>query len=97
MPRLADVMRSVEFVPCGSDLRPLADCPDVGLNGFQILEGVRPFGHVPQQGGGMVDGSEPDLPTLKPGAVFTGNAEIRANKPLGSDPAEANNNLWLYQ
>ena len=80
-----------------SDFRPLADGPDVGLDGFQIFEGVRPLGHVPQQGGGMVNGGHVDAAPLEPLAVLSGDAEVLPDDLLGGDAAQTDDDLGPQQ
>ena len=45
----------------------------------------------------MVNGSDPSTIAANPGAVIPGNSIIRVNNPSCSDPAKADNDLWLYQ
>ena len=71
----------------------IAQLPDLGLDGLQILKGFRPLSNIPQQRCRMVDGGHLTAAPGKPLAMLAGDFEVLLDDGLGSDAAQAHDDL----
>lgn len=65
--------------------------------GEKVGKGVRSFGDVAQEGGGVVEGGILHAVLREPMPMFSRDAEILFDQPHGGDPAETDDDFRLQQ
>lgn len=70
-----------------------ADLFDLGLETFQIPEGVRTLADIPQERRGVIHGHKPDAAFFCPLTMVFGDAEVFPNQLLGGNSPQADDDF----